>query len=114
MLNWILDTPRNTITNFFPDVSKLKLITLWTINFPYQYLGEAKAYLESNRDTQYLCRSLFFIKLQISLSRNFTKVKEIQHVCFLMNFARYLRHFFTEYLQATAFVLRKNIVPIKM
>ena len=55
MFNWILNTPLNTIINFFPDVSTLKLMTFWfffffsTINFSYQILPEANAYLESSR-----------------------------------------------------------------
>ena len=27
MFDWVLNTPLNTITNVFPDVSKLKLMT---------------------------------------------------------------------------------------
>ena len=48
MFDWVLN-----ITIFFPDVSTLKLITSWlffsTINFFYQYLPEANAYLEPSR-----------------------------------------------------------------
>ena len=45
---WIL-----AITIFFPDVSKFQVNTFSiffsTINFSYQYLPEAKAYLEPSR-----------------------------------------------------------------
>ena len=50
MFDWVLNKLLNTITTFFPGFSKLKLMTFSiifsTINFRYQYLPEAKAYLE--------------------------------------------------------------------
>ena len=51
MFDWVLNTPRNTITNFFPDISTLKLMAFWisTISFSYQYPSEAKANLEPSR-----------------------------------------------------------------
>ena len=82
-----------------------------TINFSYQYLLEAKAYLQPGRTftmelfrekkiiffakftRKHLCRSLFLIKLQFSILQLDWK-KGLQHRCFLMNFARYLRHLF--------------------
>ena len=73
--------------NFFPDVSKLELMTFrifLTIHFSYQRLPEAKAYLEPSRTSamelfrekkfffekisrKSLCGSLFLIKLQASI-----------------------------------------------
>ena len=79
------------------------------INFSYQYLPEAKVYLEPSRTfyngafsrniffakltRKQLCRSLILIKLQVSILQLHWK-KGLQHSCFLMNFARYLRHLF--------------------
>ena len=117
---------------FFPDVYKLKLMTFWiflsTINFSHQYLPEAKAHSEPSQTSRmkifhekhffqkfarkHLCRSLFLIKLQVSILQ-LHLTEGLQHMCFLMNFARYLRHHFTEHLQATASVLRKNILLVK-
>ena len=64
MFDRVLITPLNTITIFFPDVSTLKLMTFWffsTINFSYQYLSEAKAYLEPSRTStmEFFCENLF-------------------------------------------------------
>ena len=53
MFGWVLNTPLNTIKKKISDVSKLKLMTFSiffsTINFSYQYLPEAKVYLEPSR-----------------------------------------------------------------
>ena len=94
-----------------------------TINFSYQYLSEAKAYLEPSPTfyngafsrniffpkfiRKHLCWSVILMKLQVSILQIHWK-KVLQHRCFLVNFARYLRHFFTEHLQVTISVLRKK------
>ena len=75
MFDWV---PLNTITSFY-----LGVIFFSTINFFYQYLPEAKGYLELSRAStmeffreknffakftrKHLCRSLFLIKLQTGL-----------------------------------------------
>ena len=68
MLDWALNTFLNTIKKIFPGVSKIKLMTFSiffsTINFPCQYLPEAKAYLEPSQ-TFYnaaFSRKIFFAK----------------------------------------------------
>ena len=88
MFIWALNTPLNTYyNNFFFWRFHFKvndfLNVFSTINFSYQYLPEAKAYLEPSRTStmeffrdffffakfkkQHLCRSLFLIKLQTGL-----------------------------------------------
>ena len=78
MFDWILNTPLNIIKNFFFDVSTFQVddfLNLFsTINFSYQYLNKAKAYLEPSRTSTTelfaktffckICRSLFLIMLQ--------------------------------------------------
>ena len=49
MFAGVINTPLNTIKKIFPGVSKLKLMTFSMINFSYQYLPEATAYLEPSR-----------------------------------------------------------------
>ena len=68
MFAWVINTPLNTIKKFFPDVSKLKLMTFSnfsTINFSYQYLPEATAYLEPSRtfNNEDFLRNIFFCKI---------------------------------------------------
>ena len=49
MFDYVLDTPRYTITIFFSWRFHFKVndfLTFSVINFSYQYLQEAKAYLE--------------------------------------------------------------------
>ena len=72
MFDWVLNMPLNTITHFFLDVSLLKLMTFWifffsTIDFSYQYLPEAKTYLEpSRKSAMELFRDFFFKNSQES------------------------------------------------
>ena len=47
----------------------------------------------ANLTGKHLCRSFFSIKLQASLQQFYWK-KRLWYRCFLMNFARHLRHFF--------------------
>ena len=109
MFDWVLNTLLNTITIFFSGVSKLKLmafsIFFSTINFRYQYLTEAKAYLElwsffgkyiyifAKFTRKHLYWSLILIKLQVSNLR-FHWRKGLQHRCFLVNFVTSLSQFF--------------------
>ena len=116
MFDGVLNAPLNTITIFFPGVSRLKLMTFSiffsTINFPYQYLQEAKAYLEPswtfcNRAFSWnflflqnlqenTCPGVsFLIKLQVSILQFHWK-KGLQHRCFLVNFARYFKRPFLQ------------------
>ena len=69
MFNWVLNTPLNTIINFFPDVSTLKLMSFWfffffffsTIKFSFQILPEVNEYLESSRTStmEFFHKNLF-------------------------------------------------------
>ena len=62
MFDWVLNTPLNTI-NFFFWRFQIKVNDFFnffsTINFSYQYLPEAKVYLEHSR-------TLYIYFLQIS------------------------------------------------
>ena len=65
MFHWVLNTPLNTITNFFFSRFQIKVNDFFnffsTINFFYQNLSEAKAYLEPSRtSTMELFRNFFF------------------------------------------------------
>ena len=67
MFDWVLNTPLNVITNYFLDVSTFyvnDLLNLFsTVNFSYQYLNKAIAYLESSwTSTMQLIRETFFAK----------------------------------------------------
>ena len=67
MFDWVLNTPLNVITNYFVDVSTFYVndfLNLFsTVNFSYQYLNKAIAYLESSRtSTMQLIRETFFAK----------------------------------------------------
>ena len=71
MFDWVLNTPLNTITIFFPDIPTLKFMTFriffQRLTFPTNtYLPEAKAYLELKRtSTMELFRvKFFFSKIQ--------------------------------------------------
>ena len=112
-MDWVLNTPLNSVTTFFTWRFQIKVNYFFNffsmINFSYQYLPEAKVYLEPSRTfcngafsrniffakltRKQLCRSLILIKLQVSILQLHWK-KGLQHSCFLMNFARYLRHLF--------------------
>ena len=116
MFDWVLNTPLNTIKNFF-WYFQIKVNDFFnffsTISFSYQYLPEAKVYLEPSRKfyngAWEILRNIFFvvaeftrkhlywsfilIKLQVSILQLHWK-KGLQHRCFLMNFARHLRHTF--------------------
>ena len=115
MFDWVLNTPLNTIKNFF-WYFQIKVNDFFnffsTISFSYQYLPEAKVYLERSQKfyngaweilrnifffaeftRKHLCWSFILIKLQVSILQLHWK-KGLQHRCFLMNFARYLRHSF--------------------
>ena len=112
-MDWVLNTPLNSVTTFFTWRFQIKVNYFFNffsmINFSYQYLLEAKVYLEPSRTfyngafsrniffakltRKQLCRSLILIKLQVSILQLHWK-KGLQHSCFLMNFARYLRHLF--------------------
>ena len=115
MFDWVLNTPLNTIKKFF-WYFQIKVNDFFnffsTISFSYQHLPEAKVYLERNRKfsngaweilrnifffaeftRKHLCWSFILIKLQVSILQLHWK-KGLQHRCFLMNFARYLRHSF--------------------
>ena len=54
MFDWVLNTPLNTINLFFWRF-QIKVNDFFnffsTINFSYQYLPEAKVYLETSRTT---------------------------------------------------------------
>ena len=96
-ISMVLNTPLNTITNFFPDVSKLKLMTLEffiTIDFSYQYLPEAK-------EKFYFCKIHMKTPVPEYLFNKVTDLylptllkERTRSRCFLMNFARYLRRLF--------------------
>ena len=124
--------PLSTITIFFPDVSKLKLITFFlsTISFPFQYLPEAKTYLEPSRTfgngafslniffakftRKHLCWSLILIKLHRSLSYNFTEKKDSNTNVVWWILRDTWDAFFTEHLQATISALRKKYLIKKI
>ena len=77
MFDWILNTPLNIITIFF-DVSTFKVIDFLnlfsTINFSYQYLNKAKAYLEPSwtSTTELFRENIFLQNLPESLFNNVT------------------------------------------
>ena len=54
---------------------------------------EIYTYFFAKFTRKHLCWSLILIKLQVSILQ-FHWNKELQHRCFLVNFARYLRHLF--------------------
>ena len=114
MFDWVLNMPLKTTTIFFPDVSKLKLMNFWNffqwLTFPTntcQRLRRIWNPVEHSKMDHFreiflffakftrktLCWSLILIKLQVSILQLHWK-KELQHRCFLMNFARHLRHLF--------------------
>ena len=73
MFDWVLNTPLNTITNFFHINKRFHikfndfLNFFSTSNFFYQYLPKAKTYLEPSRtSTMELFREIFFFFLQNS------------------------------------------------
>ena len=85
MFGWVLNTPLNTIKKKISDVSKLKLMTFSiffsTINFSYQYLPEAKVYLEPSRTfyNEALLRNIYLFLCKIHkktpvLESHFNKV----------------------------------------
>ena len=85
MFGWVLNTPLNTIKKKISDVSKLKLMTFSiffsTINFSYQYLPEAKVYLEPSRTfySEALLRNIYLFLCKIHkktpvLESHFNKV----------------------------------------
>ena len=85
MFGWVLNTPLNTIKKKISDVSKLKLMTFSiffsTINFSYQYLPEAKVYLEPSRTfyNEALLRNIYIFLCKIHkktpvLESHFNKV----------------------------------------
>ena len=54
MFDWVLNTPLNTITNFFSwrfhfKVNDFLIFFFKKINFAYQYLSEAYVYLKPSR-----------------------------------------------------------------
>ena len=135
MFDCVLNTPLNTIeyyNNFFPGVSRIKfndfLNFFSTINFPCQYLPEAKAYLEPSQTFyngtfswnifspkftgKHLSWSLILIKLQVSILQFYWK-KGLLHRCFLVNFARYLRHFLQNTSRWLLLFCGKNILSTK-
>ena len=86
MFDWVLNAPPNATTIFFPDVSKLKLMTFSivfsTINFSYQYLPQAKAYLEPSRTfyNRVFYAKYFFCKIHKEtpvLQSHFNKVADL-------------------------------------
>ena len=138
MFDWVLNTPLNTIKKFF-WYFQIKVNDFFnffsTISFSYQYLPEAKVYLEPSRKfyngaweilrnvffffffaiftRKHLCWSLILIKLQVSILQLHWN-KGLQHRRFLMNFARYLRHPFYKTPPGDYFCsTEKNILSIK-
>ena len=131
MFDWVLNTPLNTITFFFSCCFQIKVdeflhFFFSMINFSYQYLPEAKGYLErSRRSTIELFRekNFFFCRIQKktpvpeSLFNKDTglypatslKERTPTHV-FSDDFCEILK---TEHPRTAVSVLRKNILPIK-
>ena len=118
MFDWVLNTPLNTIKKIFPGVSKIKLMTFSiffsTINFPCQYLPEAKAYLEPSQ-TFYngvFSRNIFFSKIHKKtpvLESHINKVAGLYTTTLLKERTpEFCEIFFTEHFQVTTSVLRKK------
>ena len=82
MFDWVLNTPLNTITIFFlafPNWNLWLFQFFSTINFPYQYLLEAKANLEPSQIfyNGAFSRNIFFCKIHSKapvLEPHFNKV----------------------------------------
>ena len=104
MFDWVLNTPLNTIAIFLPGVFKLKLLTF--SNFFQQFFSRRiqnpvkhstmelfKYFFFAKFTRKHLCWSLILIKLQVSILQFHLK-KGLQHRCFLVHFARYLRDLF--------------------
>ena len=126
MFDWVLNTPLNTIKNFF---WRFQIKVNDFFNFSYQYLPETKVYLDSSwksyngaflrniffvaKFTKHLCWSLILMKLQVSILQLHWK-KGLQHRCLLMNLAIYLRHSLYRTPPGNYFCsTEKNILSIK-
>ena len=71
---------------------KLRGIYNLVEHLQWSFFAKKNFFLQNSQE-KHLCRSLFLIKLQVSILQLDWK-KGLQHRCFLMNFARYLRHLF--------------------
>ena len=126
MFDWVLNTPLNTITNFFLTRFQIKVNDFFNFfspfNFSYLYLPEVKAYLQLSRTTT-MALLTFFFTIHKKTTVQESLFNKIAGLCpaaslkertpkqvFSDEFCEILK---TEHLQATASVLRKNVLPIK-